>query len=243
MQQTECSQNRITVHQAGEMVPRALLVCGILSSLLYVAMNIVGALRFEGYDWLSQTVSELSAIDAPTRPLWVALAIPYTLLVVAFGWGVRKSSGQNRRLHVVGGLILAYGALGFLWPFAPMHLRGATFTATDAMHIVLGSATVVLMLLAVWCGAGALGRTFRVYSFVTLLIVLLFGALTGWEAPGIAANSPTPKLGLWERINIGAFLLWIVVLATTLLRALNPKTTFGPGADELPRQGSDVLMK
>jgi hypothetical protein len=96
MQQTECScQNRITVHQAGEMVPRALLVCGILSSLLYVAMNIVGALRFEGYDWLSQTVSELSAIDAPTRPLWVALAIPYTLLVVAFGW----ASG-NRRVRI-----------------------------------------------------------------------------------------------------------------------------------------------
>ena len=29
----------------------------------------------------------------------------------------------------------------------------------------------------------------------------------------------TPWIGVWERINIGVFLLWIVVLATALLRA------------------------
>ncbi len=65
-----------------------MLVCGIVSSPLYVAMNVIGAMQFEGYSSLSQTVSELSAIGAPSRPLWVALAILYTLLVTAFGWGI-----------------------------------------------------------------------------------------------------------------------------------------------------------
>jgi hypothetical protein len=39
------------------------------------------------------------------------------------------------------------------------------------------------------------------------------------DGPRIAANLPTPWVGLWERINIGAFLLWVIVLATMLLRA------------------------
>ena len=37
------------------------------------------------------------------------------------------------------------------------------------------------------------------------------------EAPRVGASQPTPLLGVWERINIGVFLVWIVVLAITLL--------------------------
>jgi hypothetical protein len=49
--------------------------------------------------------------------------------------------------------------------------------------------------------------------------LVAFGALTFWDAPRIQANLPTPRVGLWERINISVFLLWVVVLATVLLRA------------------------
>src|SRR5689334_24904528 len=107
------------------MIRKTLLVCGILSSLLYVAMNIFVAMQYEGYSSASQTVSELSAIGAPTRPLWVVLGIPYTLLVTAFGLGVWKSASRTRALRIAGGLIVAYGGLGVAWPFAPMHLREA----------------------------------------------------------------------------------------------------------------------
>jgi len=66
------------------MVRKVLIICGIVSSLLYVAMNIVGAMQFEGYDSASQAVSELFAIGAPSRPLWVLLGIVYQILVIAF---------------------------------------------------------------------------------------------------------------------------------------------------------------
>ena len=78
-------------------------------------------MQWEGYSSASQTVSELSAIGAPTRPLWVLLGVAYTLLVTAFGWGVWASARQNRSLRVVGGLMVAYGVIGLAWP--PMHLR------------------------------------------------------------------------------------------------------------------------
>jgi hypothetical protein len=204
------------------MIRKILLVCGVLSSLLYVAMNVFVAMQWEGYSSASQTVSELSAIGAPTRSLWVLPAAFYTVLVTVFGWGVWKSAGRIRALRVVGGLIVAYGALGLVWPFVPMHLREALAaggsTLSDTLHLVLGSVTVLLMLLAIGFGSAAFGKGFRLYSIASLVILVAFGALTFLDAPRIGANLPTPWVGIWERINIGVFLLWVVVLAVALLR-------------------------
>lgn len=198
------------------MLPRLLLTCGIVSSLLYGAMNVFVPMLFEGYSVASQTVSELSAIGAPTRSLWVSWGVVYSLLVIAFGCGVWKSAPSNRALRVVGALMIANGILSVYWP--PMHLRGADFTLTDALHIVWAIATVILIVLAIAFGSGALGRRFRIYSIATLAIFLVFGLLTGLDAPRIAADLPTPLVGIWERVNIAAYMIWIVVLAVILLR-------------------------
>jgi hypothetical protein len=215
---------RIKVHKpVNQTVRKSLLICGILSSLLYLAMNVLGAMFYEGYSSVSQTVSELSAIGAPTRPLWVPLGMVYTLLVTAFGWGIWQSAVGNRPLRVVGGLLFVYGVIGLFWPFAAMHQREALAagqgTLTDTLHIVFAAVTVLLMMLAIGFGAAAFGKRFRLYSIATLLLLSFFGALTGMDGPKIAANLPTPWIGVWERINIGIFLLWVVVLAIVLLRA------------------------
>jgi hypothetical protein len=38
------------------------------------------------------------------------------------------------------------------------------------------------------------------------------------DQPKLEANLPTPWMGLWERIDIFATMLWIAVLAIALLR-------------------------
>lgn len=199
---------------------RLLLSCGILSSLLYVAMNVYFPMLWDGYSSASQTVSELSAVGVPTRPLWVLLGSVYALLLAAFGYGVWQSARGNRPLRVVGGLLITDGILSLGWP--PMHQRAVLAagggTLTDTMHIVWAVVTVLLMLLAIGFGAAALGKRFRLYSIATIVILLAFGVLTGLDGPNIAANLPTPLVGVWERINIGAFMLWVAVLAKTLLR-------------------------
>ena len=107
-----------------------------------------------------------------------------------------------------------------------MHLRdtlaagGGTFS--DTMHLALAGVTVLLMLLAIAVGAAAFGTRFRVYSIATLLILFLCGALTFAEAPRVGANLPTPLIGVWERINVGLFLLWVVAVAVVLLRRHEP---------------------
>src|SRR5437762_389013 len=42
----------------GAMLRKALLLCGILSSLLYILMNIVVPMQWSGYSLAGQTVSE-----------------------------------------------------------------------------------------------------------------------------------------------------------------------------------------
>ena len=68
-------------------------------------------------------------------------------------------------------------------------------------------------------GAAAFGKRFRLYSIVSGVVLITFGALTFVDAPRLGAGLPTPWIGLWERINIGVFVTWVVVLASVLLRA------------------------
>src|SRR4249920_496720 len=115
------------------MLRKALLVCGIFSSLLYGAMTVLIAMQWEGYNSASQTVSELSAIGAPTRSLWLLPGALYTVMVAVFGWGVWRSADRSHSLRIAGGLIVAYGSLGLLWPFAPMHLREVLASAGSTL--------------------------------------------------------------------------------------------------------------
>jgi hypothetical protein len=200
---------------------KILLVCGVLSSLLYIAMSTFVAMQYDGYNSASQTISELSAIGAPTRRIWVLLGFVYTLLVAAFGWGILKSANKNRNLRIVGKILILYGIIGIGWPLAPMHQRevlalgGGTFS--DTMHIVFSFISVLLMLLAMGFGSRAFGKQFRIYSIATILILVGLGVMTAKDAPTLQANLSTPWLGVWERIMIGVFLLWIVVVAIILL--------------------------
>jgi hypothetical protein len=200
---------------------KALLVCGVASSLLYAAM--IWGVRYEGYSPISQVPSELTAIGAPTQALWARLGWIYTVLITAFGVGVLKAAGTNKAVRIVGGFILAYASLGLLWPFAPMHQRDVLAagggTPSDTLHQVLGAVTVFLMFLAIGVGATAFGKRFRLYSVVSIVVLLGFGGLTFLEAPRLQMNLPTPWIGLWERINISVFLLWIVMLAAVLWTA------------------------
>ena len=202
------------------MARKSLLICGILSMLWYIAINIIVPMQYPGYDIVSQTVSELSAIDAPSRTFWFVLCIFYSLFFMAFGAGIWLSANGNRKLHFVAAVVIFDAVLGFFWP--PMHRReviaagGATLT--DTLHLVWAFVHLCLMLLMIGFGAAALGKGFRIFSLTIVLVFIVFGILTTKESLGIEADLPTPHVGTWERINIGAYMLWVIVFAIELLR-------------------------
>ena len=200
---------------------RALLSCGILASVLYVAMTLFVGRLWEGYSVAANVPSELAAIGAPTRTLWMLLGVVYGVLMIAFGWIVWASAPPNRALRLVGALLMAQTAFGQFWP--PMHQRAVLAagggTLTDTLHLVWTGVTGLFFVLIVGFGAAALGTRFRLYSIATMVIVLVCGAVTGTYASDVQANVPTPWIGIWERLSIATFMAWTAALATALLRA------------------------
>lgn len=205
------------------MTRKVLLLSGILAMLWYVVMNIIVPAQYPGYSSVTQTVSELSAIDAPTRTFWFSLGLSYSLLFIAFGFGTWLSANGNRKLRIVAAVILFDAVFGFFWP--PMHRReviaAGEGTLTDTLHVVWAFVHLALMLLMIGFGAAAFGKSFRLFSAIIVLIFLVFGVLTTNESMLMQAGLPTPYLGIWERINIGAYMLWIIVFAVLLMKRNN----------------------
>jgi len=199
---------------------RLLLMCGVMTTVWYFLINIIVPLQYEGYSIASQTISELSAIDAPTRALWNFLCAFYTLLLIAFGCGIALSSGANPKMRLAAMLIIINGIFGFFWP--PMHQRQVLAagggTLTDTLHIAWTIMHAVFTLTIIGLASSALGKGFRIYSAVTVVSFFVFGILTAIESPGINTGNATPYIGIWERINIGASMVWMAVLAIVLLR-------------------------
>jgi len=210
------------------MLRKVLLVCGIVSSLFYAGMDVIGGTRWQGdYSWLSQEFSRLSAIGAPSRTFHLVLNPIYTLLVITFGLGVWLSAGRKHGLRLVGAGLVVYALVSFVWPqFFPEDLNAPVSAFTNTMHILITVVTVLSWILILGFAATAFGKGFRLYSFGTLAAVIVFGALTGPQAVSLAAGQPTPWLGLTERLNIYSFMLWLVILAITLLRAPEYKEVF-----------------
>jgi hypothetical protein len=209
---------RRTEMRSHRIIQDVLLLAGVLSSMVYVTADLLCGLRYPGYSFTDQVISELSAIGAPTTALWVKLLQIFAVLFAAFTIGVVRESSGNRRLRLTGWLLVAFVLSGPLWSFVPMHQRGDVFTWTDVGHIALGGVTVLLVTAAIAVGSGALGRRFRVFSQILVTVAFISGAGTFAYVPRMINQLPTPWVGTVERVHLYAFFLWVGVLAVALLR-------------------------
>ena len=217
------------------MAPRArhswwrqvLLGCGIVAPAWWVAMDVVGSLRYEGYSYIDQTISELSAEGAPTRTFMTVLSLLYVVLMIAFGLGVWRAADGRRAGRVTGALLVVaavWGGVGGLaFPMAPREVIAAgQDTLRNQMHAWYGMGMPLLAALAIGFGSRLLGKRFRSFSYATILAMLVCGLLVGVQTSALTANEPTPWLGLEERVNAYASMLWLAVLAVGLLRGQAP---------------------
>lgn len=203
-----------------ELFLNFLIACGLFSSIIYIAADIIASIQWDSYNYSAQGISELMAIEAPTRPLLVFLFTINNLLTLAFGYGILKIENSNKALRITGVLIIIYSVIGLIaLHFTPMHSKGiGAGTLTDMLHIIFTFTLVVIMFTLIGFGAFTSGKKFKIYSIATILLIIGFGIIAGAQAPKIAANQPTPGLGILERINIYSYMLWIAVFSVMLMR-------------------------
>lgn len=209
------------------MLRSVLLLCGVVSSVLCVGTDVLAALRFGEYQsFATQTISELMSPGAPTKALVDPLFMTCVALIIPFAAGVWISARGNRALRISAALLvaLALAALPGLWLF-PMKLRGTTGVEEGVPHAAVVGVLLMFIVASIRFGASALGRWFRVYSYATMVAIVVLAAVVGVEAIALAAGRPTPWIGFAERADVGLFLLWGTVLAIALMRARRPGAT------------------
>jgi hypothetical protein len=200
-----------TITKTGDRLRKVLLACGPLSALVYLGWHELAALRWEGYSRIANTISELHFTGTPSKSFldpwqgWVDGA-----LLAAFGIGIWLSAQGSRSLRVIGAVMIVPAAMIPLWMIFG--------EASLAVHLALVGVGILCWLVAMGFGAAALGKRFRIYSLVSLGLVVGFFALGFSYVPEANAGQPTPFLGLFERIGFSAYFLWLTVLAVALWR-------------------------
>jgi len=167
---------------ARDRLRKVLLACGPLSALVYIGWHELAAVQWEGYSRISNAISELHLTGSPSKWMldpWEGLV--YNALVVAFGVGIWRSAYGSRALRVIGSLQILSGATIPFW----LLFGEASLTA----HLILVVVGILTWLGSMGFGAAALGMRFRIYSLVTLAVVVTFNALAIVYAPEVGAGN------------------------------------------------------
>jgi hypothetical protein len=194
-----------------------LLYCGILSSFVYVTTDLVVSWQYKGYSILDQNYSELLATGAPTRQVMLLMSVVYNFLVAAFAVGIWHAASPKRTARITGAMMVCYAILSMVTPlFFQMDMRGDEITPLGSMHPPMTAIMSLFILLSIGFGGFLLKRAFRIYSFITIIILIVFGFLTSMQVPRLEAGQPTPWMGFTERINIYATMIWFAILSISL---------------------------
>lgn len=206
------------------MKRNTLLFCGLAAPILYIAVVVFGAAIRPGYNHILHAISELSAAGAPNKSLMDTFFSIYNLLVMAFAVGLFRLAAQGTEFSTKwsgqwgAGVVGLVGLSGFAMFFFPQDPTGTPLTVVGTFHMIfagvasLGSIAAVL-LVAFWFRANPGLKKYWIYSLVSGLIILISGGLT---ASAMASGSTI--FGLLERVTIGTFELWILIVTIKLLR-------------------------
>jgi hypothetical protein len=201
------------------MLRKSLIYCGIVAPVLYIITAIVGAALRNDYSHIVNAISELISNGAPNKAILDVVFNIYNALLLAFGIGAYSVMKNLPRIcRVAIGILIAIQVLSFSWGFFPMDPMGAEATFAGTMHNVLGGivalATIIMPLL-MGLGLRRVDRfqKYAVYSFISSMIIFVSG-LTGV----ILAGQGIHLFGLFERITIGSYEVWIFVTALRFLK-------------------------
>lgn len=201
-----------SVTSGTESVQNVLLVCGILAPLLYFGMDRLAGWLLEGYDFSAQSMSELSATGAPTRPLVVGLTAVASAIMAAFGVGIWWAAGPTILQRVVATLLVGHTATGLLGiVFFPTRFGERPSFATANVLVMFVS--VLCFVLAMVVGAVAFGGWLRVVSIAVPASYVVLAIVRS----ATASASSVTLVGAQERTMAYGFLAWVMALAIGLL--------------------------
>lgn len=200
---------------------------GIIAPLFYIVPTIVGGLLRPGYSHLSNSVSDLLASGAPNKIYLMILFTVYPIFLSVFGFGlfsvlISKPLPLSSPTGLIGFVLIgaSMGILGILtMTIFPQDPHGAPITTPGLMHLILVgiqaiSAMAAILLIGFWFRSNGFTGYF-IYSIISLAVLLITGIISM-----IGATKGSQFIGLFERLNVGAIMQWLIVIGAWFY---NPK--------------------
>ena len=178
---------------------------GVVSLLSYTAAVVFAPMAYEGYDWMSQAVSDLSASNAPSKMLWNQLLSLYgicgivsIMMVCVY---IREKLTKTIRIGIYLFAIMNWvSSVGYgLFPLSDSG-NGGTFQ--DIMHIYVITVLVVVLSIAslvVIMIGGYRNKNYRSLAiWATIALLMMFAGAIGTNVV------PHQFFGIVERFSVFA---------------------------------------
>ena len=197
---------------------------GIIQLISYTAAVVFSPTAFPGYDWKSMAVSDLSAVEAPSRMLWEQLSAFYGVGSVVCSTCVsiyvsdKKVSTKLFRLGVYLFTIMNWVSnVGYkMFPLSDSGKDIAGFQ--EIMHMVVTAAVVLLsivslvLLIIVGCKRKEM-RGIGIWALIALILMFV----------GAIGSGAVPKeyFGIFERFSTFSAVGFNAVLGVYLFKDFN----------------------
>ena len=189
-----------------------LCLSGILSIVFYLLHDIVGAMNYPGYDWMSQAVSDLTSTDAPSFVVASGFVTIYkilnclccALLCILVKNELKKSFRVGVYLFSIMNFISAIGYALF-----PLSSAGYDGSMQSFIHVYILTALVVLLsiLSLILIAVGSFKSKYKLLGiFAIISLVLMFIGAVG------SANVPKDIFGVIERFSTYSAVIFTGIL-------------------------------
>jgi hypothetical protein len=190
---------------------------GLIAVGLYVGATVLGGVLDPHYSQIGNSISQLTATGAPSWSVEAPLYAAYNLVLFGFSVAIYRTLSNARRLTALAVVFFAIGAIAGLGQvtFFRQDPGGIPVTVSGLGHIILAAVSSLLTVVSTL----VYGFAFRRDATWRKLSSPSFGATAALllSGPAAALTVTTAYAGLFERVTIGVFMLWVVVVSVFAL--------------------------
>jgi hypothetical membrane protein len=186
---------------------------GILSVVLYFLHVILGEIFYEGYNPLAQAISDLTALDSPSRNIAKIFSTLYGVSTVIFsiGFFAYFKNKISKAVKIASFVFCAMNTISFFgYTFFPLSESGYAATFQDKMHITVTVLVVLLTIVSLVLYAVGFFKTKEHKGLGVISIVTLFLLMTGAMLINLL---PKEYFGIAGRINVYSIIIFTGMLS------------------------------